>query len=194
MSGSSTAGANRFLRSKPGRPKKPEAVRVHEKTAERTARAGTMVEADETRFRYEFPPSPSSSTFELTGGDDWLGPLILERVDRPALAATTLRVKEPGASYQGFRSVDDPRQHLLFLPDTEVELTLVGSEPLAEAQLKVHPGTAPDLKRTDERTFAAHWTLREATTLEIVLTSAQTGLTRSPRSCRSVCSRTGSRG
>ena len=28
------------LRSKPGRPKKPEAVRVHEKTAERTARAG----------------------------------------------------------------------------------------------------------------------------------------------------------
>jgi hypothetical protein len=168
------------LRSKPERPKKPEAVRVHEKTAERTARAGTMVEADQTRFRYEFPPSPSSSTFELAGGDDWLEPLVLERVDRPELAATRLRVKEPGASYQGFRSVDDPRQHLLFLPETELELTLIGNEPLADAQLKVHPGTPPDLKRTDERTFTAHWTLREAATLEIVLTSAQTALSSKP--------------
>ena len=35
-------------------------------------------------------------------------------------------------------------------------------------------------KRIDERTFAAHWTLREATTLEILLTSAQTGLTSKP--------------
>ena len=36
------------------------------------------------------------------------------------------------------------------------------------------------MKRADERTFAAHWTLREATTLEIVLTSAQTALSSKP--------------
>ena len=98
----------------------------------------------------------------------------------PELTATRLRVKEPGASYQGFRSVDDPRQHLLFLPETELELTLIGSEPLADAQLKVHPGTPPDLKRADEQTFTANWTLREAATLEIVLTSAQTTLSSKP--------------
>src|SRR5262249_30910450 len=122
----------------------------------------------------------SSSTFELAGGDDWLGPLKLERVDRPSLAETRLRVKEPGATYQGFRNVEDPRQHLLFLPDTEIEVTLVGNEPLADTQLKVHPGNPPELKRIDERTFTAHWTLREATTLEILLTSEETGLTSRP--------------
>ena len=131
------------LRSKPERPRKPEAVRVRETTAERTARAGTMVEADETRFRYEFPPSPASSTFELAGGDDWLG-AARPRARRPARAGRDEAPRQgAGASYQGFRSVDDPRQHLLFLPDTELELTLVGSEPLADAQLKVHPGTPP---------------------------------------------------
>ncbi len=36
------------------------------------------------------------------------------------------------------------------------------------------------MKRIDDRTFAAHWTLREATTLEIVLTSSRTGLDSRP--------------
>ncbi len=76
--------------------------------------------------------------------------------------------------------LDGPLQHLLFLPDTEVELTLVGNETLSEIQLKVHPGTAPAIKRLDDRTFTTQWTLREATTLEIVLTSANTGLSSRP--------------
>jgi hypothetical protein len=169
-----------ILRRKPGKPVKPPSVRVRERTAEGRTRAGTMVEADDTRFRYEFPPSPASSTFELVGGDDWLGPLTVERVDRPSLAETRLRVKEPGTADTEWRSADNSLQHLLFLPDTEVELTLVGSEKLADIQLKVHPGSPPELKRADERTFAAQWPLREATTLESVLISAETGLASRP--------------
>jgi hypothetical protein len=132
------------------------------------------------RFRYEVPPASTSSTFELTGGDDWLGLIAIERVDRPALARVELRVKEPGATSAGFRPIADPRQHLLFLPDTEVQVTLTGSEPLASSQLKVNPGKPPELMRIDSRTFATHWTLREATTLEIVLTSGKTGLDSRP--------------
>jgi hypothetical protein len=168
------------LRQKPSNLRTPETVLVRERTAAGTSRAGTMVAAGAGRFLYEFPPSSSSSTFRLIGGDDWLGPLTLQRVDRPALAATRLRVKEPGAAYEGFRTVDDPRQHLLFLPETVVELTLVGNEPLSGAALKIHPGQPPELKRLDDRSFVAHWTLREATTLEIVLTSSKTGLTARP--------------
>ncbi len=119
-----------------------------------------MVDVGPAQFRYEFPPSSASSTFDLTGGDDWLGPMTVERVDRPTLAQTRLRVKEPGATCQGFRDVEDPRQHLLFLPDTEVELTLVGNEQLDDTQLKVQPETKPAVKRIDERSFAAQWTLR----------------------------------
>ena len=74
--------------------------------------------------RFAFSPAEILFTAELTGGDDWLGPITITRVDRPALADVKLRVKEPGSKSGGFRAIDDPRQHLLFLPDTEVELTL----------------------------------------------------------------------
>jgi len=168
------------LRSKPTSRRAPATVTVKERTAEGTSREGAMVEMEPARFRFEFPPSSSSSTFELTGGDDWLGPFALERADRPTLSETRLRVKEPGATYTGFRGVEDPSRNLLFLPDTEVELTLVGNEKLSDTQLKVQAGSELDLKRTDERTFAARWTLREATTLEILLTSARTGLSSRP--------------
>jgi hypothetical protein len=168
------------LRSRPSNPRAPESVAVQERTAEGPSREGVMVATESARFQYEFPPSSLSSTFQLEGGDDWLGPLTLERVDRPSLAETRLRVKEPGARYEGFRNVDDTRQHLIFLPDTEVELTLVGNEALADTKLKVHAGNTPTLKRIDDRTFGAQLTLREATTLEIGLTSRKTGLASRP--------------
>lgn len=171
------------LRRKPQAPRPPRTVLVRERTAEGMRRDGVMIATGPARFRFEFPPAPGSSTFELVGGDDWLGPLTIERVDRPSLTGITLRAREPGASADpasGFRTIADARQHLSFLPDTEVELTLAGSERLAEARLTVHPGSAPGLKRVDERSFAAAWTLREATTLEIVVTSARTGLSSKP--------------
>jgi hypothetical protein len=168
------------LRFKPDTPRKPPSVRVFERSVKGATRAATMTEADPVRFRHEFPASPDSSTFELTGGDDWLDAITIERVDRPSLADTKLRVKEPGATYQGFRTVEDPRRHLLFLPDTELELTLAGNEPLTGIDLKVHPGSPPKLGRADSHTFVARWTLKEATTLEIVLTSTATGLASRP--------------
>ena len=168
------------LASRPANPKTPESVAVQEQTAEGPSREGVMVATEPTRFQYEFPPSSSSSKFKLEGGDDWLGPLTLERVDRPSLAETRLRVKEPGANYEGFRSIDDTRQHLIFLPDTEVELTLVGNEALSDTKVKVHAGNSPALKRIDDRTYGAQLTLREATTLEIGLTSQETGLASRP--------------
>jgi hypothetical protein len=168
------------LRHKPESPVSPATVLVNERTAEGKARDGAMAATGPSLFRYEFPPSPSSSVFELAGGDDWLGPLRLERVDRPALAETKVRVREPGAPYAGFRVVEDARQHLVFLPDTEVELTLAATEPVSDTRLKIQSGRPPDLKRVDERTFAARWALREATTLEVLLTSAKTGLASRP--------------
>jgi hypothetical protein len=169
-----------MIRQKPERPETPDAVRIRELTAARTTHAATMMQADSVRYRYEFPPSPSSSTFDLAGGDDWLGPITVERVDRPSIAETRLRVKEPGTAASDWRSADITASHLLFLPDTEVELTLVGNENLAGIDVKVHPGTPPELKRQNDRTFVTGWTLREATTLEIVLTSTETALTSRP--------------
>jgi hypothetical protein len=164
----------------PEKSRAPEYVEVRERTADRRTRSGLMVSVDPVRFRYEFTPASATTTFELAGGDDWLGPIVVERVDRPSLAGTRLRVKEPGSASTGFRTVDSSLQQWNFLPDTEVELTLVGSEKLSGIQLNVHPTSAPEPKRLDDRTFEIHWTLREATTVEVLLTSAETGLVSRP--------------
>lgn len=168
------------LRSRPKALEVPKAVRVRERTPKGAARDAIMVATGPALFRYELPPSSTSTTFELTGGDDWLGPVKVDRVDRPALAATKLRVKEPGSPGNEFRTIEASNQHPVFLPDTEVELTLVGTEPIADARLTVHPGQPPQLKRGDDRSFTATWTLREAITLEIQLTSRATSLTSKP--------------
>ncbi|WP_422922968.1 hypothetical protein [Singulisphaera sp. PoT] len=168
------------LRFEPKSPRTPKAVQVREQTNDGKTLNGVMVSTGPTQFRYELPASPTGSSLDLTGGDDWLGPLRIERVDRPTLAEIKLRVKEPGSIAPEFREIPDPRQHLLFLPDTEVELTLVGSEPLAEARLKFHREGAPALTRVDSKTFTTRWILREATTLEIQLKAETTGLESRP--------------
>ncbi|WZO96225.1 hypothetical protein EP7_003213 [Isosphaeraceae bacterium EP7] len=168
------------LAKKPSKPGVPAAVSIRERTAEGARRDAVMVASGPAQFRHELPASPTPSTFELTANDDWLGPIRVERVDRPTLADLRLSVREPGATYEGARNVADPRQHLLFLPDTEVEFTFVGSEPLAGIRLNVHPGSPPVVERIDPKTFKAKWVLHEATTLEVVLTSASNGLTSQP--------------
>ena len=173
-------GAPLLLRDKPVKPFVPETVRVSERTSKGGVRDTIMTATGPASFRNELPPSSASTTFDLTAEDDWLGPITVERVDRPALAVTKLRVKEPGSPGNEFRAVENSLQQPVFLPDTEVELTLVGDQPLADARLTVHPGQAPKLTRVDDKSFSARWTLREALTLEVELTSRETGLTSKP--------------
>ena len=168
------------LRRPPVSPATPPSVRIRERAADGAVRDAVMTAIGPARFRHELPPASASSTFELVGGDDWLGPIRVERVDRPALGAIQLRVREPGAPGKDFRVIEDPRQNPTFLPDTEVELTLVGSEPIARTRVDVHPGALPGLARVDPKTFSTRWTLREATTLEIQVTSEATGLASKP--------------
>ena len=84
------------IRKRPEPPVVPTTVRLRERTAEGTIRDAVMTAVGPGVFRHELPPSSGSSTFELVGGDDWLGPIRVERVDRPALQATKLRVRDPG--------------------------------------------------------------------------------------------------
>jgi hypothetical protein len=135
------------LWSKPAQPKVPLSVLIKERTAQGKVKNGAMSQSGPATFTYELPGSSSSSTIDFVGGDDWLGPFTVERVDRPSLAETKLRVKEPGATYSGFRTVLSTQQHLLFLPDTEIELTLVGNESISAAQVKIQADKLLPLSR-----------------------------------------------
>ena len=158
----------------------PSVVNLRERTAEGEVRDLPMIAVGPGRFRLELPPGEGSSTFELTGGDDWLGPIPIERVDRPNLAGVALKVREPGAAYDGQRTVEDPRRHLAFLPDTALDLTLTGDQPLSDAKLLVNPKADAELDRIDANSYGTEWTLSEASTLEVRLTSATTGLESRP--------------
>ncbi|WP_169977232.1 hypothetical protein [Tautonia rosea] len=169
-------GAPLLLRSAPQSLQTPDRVSIREEVEGRGRRDGVMTAVEPSRFRFEIPASNESSRVSLRGGDDWLGPFRIERVDRPSLASIRLRVREPGSPNNAFRTIDDPRQLLTVLPDTEIELTLTGSEPLADLRIDAQPGAVPSPSRIDDRTFETRWTLEEATTLELRLTSEPTGL------------------
>ncbi len=125
-----------------------------------------------------------------------LGPLVgdrpvrwrrLARAPSPSSASTDRRSRKrksasrsPAPPTPAFERSKIRSQHLLFLPDTEIELTLVGSEPLSECQVKIQAGKALPLSRSNDRTFTTIWKLTEATTLEILLTSAKTALASKP--------------
>ncbi|MEW4570084.1 hypothetical protein AB1L88_19635 [Tautonia sp. JC769] len=173
-------GSPLLLRSVLQSPRAPERVFIRERIDGSRGRDGVMTAVEPSRFRFELPASAESSSFTLRGGDDWLGPVEIERVDRPDLASIRLRVREPGTTDGSFRTIDDPRQLLTVLPDTEIELTLTGSEPLAGLRIDAQPGAVPSPSRIDERTFETRWTLEEATTLELRLTSETTGLESRP--------------
>ena len=89
------------IRKRPGPPVIPSSVRLRERTAEGAVLDAVMSSVGPGVFRHELPPSSGSSAFELMGGDDWLGPIRVERVDRPALQAVKLRVRDPARPRAG---------------------------------------------------------------------------------------------
>ena len=173
-------GVPLVVRRRPEPPALPDVVRLRERTAEGALRDAVMEGVGPGLFRLELPPAAASTAISLVGGDDWLGPIRVDRVDRPALETIKVRVRDPGAAAGAWRGIEDTRQHLVFLPDTEIELTLVATEPVKEVRIDLHPGATPELSRVDPRTFVARGTLHEATTLEIQLTAEATGLTSKP--------------
>ncbi len=92
-----------------------------------------------TSFRPRRRRRPSTWPAATTGWDR--SPWSASTGPRSPRRASASR--SPDGRVDGLRTLDDPLQHLLFLPDTEVELTLVGTEKLADIQLKVHPGKPP---------------------------------------------------
>ncbi len=62
----------------------PEDVRLRERAADGGVRDAVMTVVGAGIYRLELPPAATSSSFDLAGGDDWLGPIRVERVDRPS--------------------------------------------------------------------------------------------------------------
>jgi len=157
----------------------PDEIRIRYRQGG-SAKMGLMEQLTATRFRYELPAVEEPITFTLTGGDDWLGPVTVEPLNRPGIASLSLVSQSPGRSETDTHSFASQESQLLFLPGTQLELTLESDLPLESADLLPSTGPAPTFARRDERHFVAAWNMTEAQTFEIKLVDAQAHLASKP--------------
>ncbi|REK08606.1 MAG: hypothetical protein DWQ37_19910 [Planctomycetota bacterium] len=147
----------------------PQGVSVSYRLSDGSKRRGNAEQFDETRFRYELPPLAEPATMHLTGGDDWLGPILIEPIDRPAVRSLEISALRPGASQPETIRVGEGTSQLLFLPKTQLELTLVADAPLSAADALNTGQPASGWSRQDERTYQLAWTMSESMALEFRL-------------------------
>ena len=59
----------------------PDEVHVAYTLADGSQRRGSATQFDASSFRYELPPLAEPAELEITGGDDWLGPIVIEPIE-----------------------------------------------------------------------------------------------------------------
>lgn len=158
----------------------PEKVAIQYRPAGGAVRQGNFTSFQDGRFRYELPPVVEPMSFTVTGGDDWFGPIRVEPIDRPAIDSLTLVARRPGSKASETFAHTGADTPLLFLKDTELELKLSASAPLASAALAGQPGAAPPLEKNDDAHYAARWKMEQSQTFEIRLVGRQAGLESKP--------------
>jgi hypothetical protein len=170
----------RVTSRKPPVPTTPETVAVRYWPADGPLKQGTFTHVSGARFRYEIPQVSEPLDMSITGGDDWFGPIRIEPIERPTVQSLVVRARRPGSEEVESHSTDGGDSQLLFLPDTELTLELVSSVPLSATRLTAKEGEAPPFERQDDTRYAAHWTMKEAQTLEIGLVGQEGGLASRP--------------
>jgi hypothetical protein len=159
----------------------PDQISLRYRSESGSAKQGNFTRFGDNDFRYEIPPVQEPLHLTITGGDDWLGPIVVEPIDRPTIEKLTVRVLHdpvrPGGEIRAFNGTD---AQLLFLRTTELELEVTSRVPLQSASLTARTGMAPPLQRIDARSYVARWTMTEALALELLLVGHDGGLSSKP--------------
>ncbi len=158
----------------------PDQVSVSYTLADGRRGRGNAVQFDESSFRYELPPLVEPAELNVDGGDDWLGPITIEPIDRPAVSTLEITAQGPGAGEPRTERVGEGDTQLLFLPQTQLELRLVANQPLKSAEVRDKAQQVSGWQKVDDRTYVLRWTMQESLALEFRLTGKRGGLTSKP--------------
>ncbi len=158
----------------------PGSVAIQLTLADGSQRRGVFTHFSGGQFRYELPPLTAPANVDITGGDDWFGPIRIEPIDRPAVESLTIRVQSPGSAEVQTVEADSAEQQLLFLPGTQLEMDLVSTQPLKSARAAIS-GTDQilDLPPQPERRYRLKWELKDPVTFEFQLLG-ESGLNSKP--------------
>jgi hypothetical protein len=107
--------------------------------------------------------------FSLIGGDDWLGPIEIEPIDRPAVKDLIITAHVPGRAEPEVHHADQQDSPLQFLSTTRLELEMVSDQPLASARIVGSGDGLPELEMTNATHYRAEMTVKNTATLEFQL-------------------------
>jgi hypothetical protein len=140
-----------------------------------------MKEFGKNDFRHDFAVVDQPLQLELEGGDDDLGPITLQPVDRPRIAALELTAQNPRQSVpekHNFSGESD----LDFLVRTRLSLAVTSNVPLRELRLK--PATPlpqqGNVRRIDSTHYLIEWTQAAPARFDLELVAGDTGLVSMP--------------
>ncbi len=158
----------------------PDQVSLSYRTASGERRRGNAEQFDETSFRYELPPLAEPIELNIYGGDDWLGPITIEPIDRPAVSTLEITARWPGSAEDRTEKVGEGNTQLLFLPKTRLELKLVANQPLDSAVALDKLLPVSGWEKIDDRTYVLRWTMQDSLALEFRLKGQRGGLMSKP--------------
>jgi len=165
------------LRVTAGQSEVPEAIslRLREGKGSRISVAMNKFAAND--FRYDLPAVLQTVTVEAEGGDDDVGPITIEPIDRPrikTLMLTSQHLTEKEPQIHNFSGQD---ADLTFLPKTNLKLEFQANVPIAEAKIS---GAPAEVKQIADDRFVIQWSHEKPVAMQIELLSSQAKLTSLP--------------
>jgi hypothetical protein len=158
----------------------PDQVSLSYRLSDGTRKRGNALQLGEAAFNYELAPLGESVDLYLTGGDDWLGPIPVEPIDRPTVAVLEITALRPGSSEAETVKVGASTEQQIYQRETKLELKLVASQSLQTAEALSDGRQLSGWERVDERTYTLRWTMQDPLALEFRLVGEQGGLASKP--------------
>jgi hypothetical protein len=155
----------------------PDAIslRLREGKGPRTSAAMTKFASND--FRFDLPAVQTQVSFEAEGGDDDIGPYIIEPVDRPKITSLALSSQHPTEKQPVAHNFGGQDADLAFLPKTKLELTFEANVPIAEAKVS---GAPAEVKQIADKKFSISWTHEKPVAMQIEMVSDRAKLTSLP--------------
>ncbi|MCA9321475.1 MAG: hypothetical protein KDB53_12100, partial [Planctomycetes bacterium] len=153
----------------------PESVFLEWEVDDVAAGASEMQTVAPNDFRYELGGVGRSAEIRLKGGDDRLGPLVLEARSRPSLQRFVVRASLPEAGVNERFEMKFQDRDLKFRARTQIRVECEADQYLSEFGL-VEAGDHITVERLTSRSFVVSWLHLERTRLRFRLRASDTGL------------------
>ncbi len=155
----------------------PEAISLTLREGKGPRTNAAMSKFADNDFRYDLPAVLQPVTIEAEGGDDDIGPIVVEPVDRPRIKTLVLTSQHPTDKEPQIHNFGGQDADLSFLRQTNLKLEFQSNVPIEEAKVN---GAPAEVKQIADDRFTISWVHEKPVSMQIEMTSSQAKLTSLP--------------